>query len=234
MTIFSIAIFPFSSVPFHFPKSNIMSPTESTSNNNHSKPPNLNPSSLLSPPPTSLSHFSDSIDCLAASISSSSTPTDSSSSFSSRDAYLDSTISLLNTCNTISARIEQLRLGCLRLKYAHHLLSSPSDDHLSCATKALSEWEVLSNDANSDLDLSSVEEVEKAKMAVRKLREAIDKSEIDGVELRLAAVEMEKFAEELTASLDRLAAAVNKLLTVVMGSRNEVLDSCKVGPKSCK
>ncbi|KAF3322295.1 protein BPS1 [Carex littledalei] len=207
-----------------------MSSTERYSDD-HSNPPKLNLSSILSPPPNSLSHFSDSISRLAATMSSISTPTDSS-----RDSHLDSTIALLNMCNTVLAQIEQLRLRCLRLKFAHPLLSSLISDHLSCARKALSEWEMWSSDNDSDLDLASVEEVEKTNVAVRRLREAIDSGKIANEEFRVAIIETEKVAEELTMGLDRLAAAVNKLFTVVMGSRNVVLDSYKVGvgPKKCK
>lgn len=91
-----------------------------------------------------------------------------------------------------------------------------------------------SSDDDSDLDLASVEEVEKTNVAVRRLREAIDSGEIANEEFRAAIIETEKVAEEVTMGLDRLAAAVNKLFTVVMGSRNVVLDSYKVGPKKCK
>lgn len=91
-----------------------------------------------------------------------------------------------------------------------------------------------SSDNDSDLDLASVEEVEKTNVAVRRLREAIDSGKIGNEEFRVAIIETEKVAEEVTMGLDRLAAAVNKLFTVVMGSRNVVLDSYKVGPKKCK
>lgn len=94
---------------------------------------------------------------------------------------------------------------------------------------------MLSNDTDSDLGLASVEEVERTNVAVRRLSEAIDSGGIGtDEELRIAVVEMEKLVEQLTVGLDHLAAAVNKLFTVVICSRNAVLDSYKVGPKRCK
>jgi hypothetical protein len=93
---------------------------------------------------------------------------------------------------------------------------------------------MLSNDTDLDLGLASVEEVEKTNVAVRRLSEAINLGEIACEEFGVAVGEMEKLTEELTVGLDRLTAAVNKLFTVVMGSRNVVLDSYKVGPKRCK
>ena len=95
-------------------------------------------------------------------------------------------------------------------------------------------WSSDNNDSDLDLALASVEEVEKTNVAVRRLREAINSGEIASEEFRVAIIETEKVAEEVTVGLDRLAVAVNKLFTVVMCSRNVVLDSYKVGPEKCK
>jgi hypothetical protein len=134
-------------------------------------------------------------------------------------------------CNIVSAQIEWLRLRCLRLKSVCHLFSSPSANHLSCARKTLSECEVLSNGTDLDLGLASVEEVEKTNVAVGRLSEAIDSAGIACEELRVAVGQTEKLNEVLMAGLDRLTVAVNKLFTVVIGSRNIVLDSYKAGQK---
>ncbi|KAJ3680258.1 hypothetical protein LUZ60_016536 [Juncus effusus] len=173
---------------------------------------------------SSLSRLSDSINLLAGAISSADVPSDSSS----RDAYLDSTVSILDACNSITAQIERLRLARMKLNFALQLLSSSDTNSMNRATKLLAELDVPLCEKTSDL--GSVDELQKVERAVKRLRKEIERGE----KMKNVVDETETAIEELMVGLDCLARAVNGLFSVVLNSRNAVLDSYRVGSKGSR